>query len=95
MIAVYAKGIVSDDNSKEFIELATKLIEETRKEAGNVSYELIRGVDSKNLFAFLEKWESQEALKAHMNTKHFKSIVPQIGKLLEGELEIAAHEILV
>ena len=95
MIVVYAKSIVSKNNIKEFINLATELIDETRKEEGNVSYELIRGVDSKNLFAFIEKWESKDALDAHMNTKHFKTIVPEMGKLVDGEMQIAVHEVLV
>jgi quinol monooxygenase YgiN len=95
MIAVYAKGIVSDNNVKEFIVLASELVAETRKEKGVVSYELIRGIDKRDLFVFLEKWESKEALDAHINSKHFKSIIPEIGKLVEGEMQVDLHEILV
>jgi PTH1 family peptidyl-tRNA hydrolase len=95
MIAVYAKGIVSDNNIKEFINYASELIYETRKEEGVVSYELIRGVDNKNLFAFFEKWESKDALDAHMNTEHFKSIVPKMGKFVDGEMQVVIHEVIV
>ena len=95
MIAVYAKGIVSDNNVKKFVNLASELVNETRKEAGVISYELIRGIDNKNLFVFLEKWESKDALDTHMNTRHFKSIVPEIGKLLDGEMQVDLHEVIL
>lgn len=56
MIAVYANFNVSDNNISELLNLAKDLILETRKEDGNISYELIRGIENKNLFAFWEKW---------------------------------------
>ncbi len=31
----------------------------------------------------LECWESQEALQAHMASEHFKTMVPQLGLMVE------------
>jgi quinol monooxygenase YgiN len=95
MIAVYAKSNVKEENAEKYLELAKILVEETRKETGNISYELIRGMEDKTVFAFLEKWESPEILAAHMKTPHFTSIVPQLGELREGGPEIAVHEVLI
>ena len=95
MIAVYANFNVSDNNISELLDLANNLISETRKEDGNISYELIRGIKSKNLFAFLEKWSDQESLDRHMNTSHFKALAPQIGKLANGEMQLNVHEVLI
>jgi quinol monooxygenase YgiN len=38
---------------------------------------------------FIEKWESEEAIEKHKNSKHFTSIVPKIKELNEsGELSL-------
>ena len=75
--------------------LAKPLIEETRKETGNVSYELIRVLDKVNEFVFLEKWENKQVLDAHMKTEHFTTLIPQIAELLEKDMSIAIHEVLI
>jgi quinol monooxygenase YgiN len=95
MIVVFAKCIVNDSHIKEFIDLASELVNETRKEEFYVSYELIRSIDNSNQFVFLEKWESKDTLDVHMNTRHFKSIVPELTKLIEGEMQVDMHELLV
>ena len=95
MIVVYAKSNVKEENAEKFLELAKKLVEETRKETGNISYELIRGLEDRTAFAFLEKWESPEILAAHMKTPHFTSIVPKLGELRDGSPQIITHEVLV
>lgn len=95
MIVVYANCNVSDESSEKFIALAANLIEETRKEKGNISYELIRGNDNKNLFAFLEKWADKEVLGIHMKTEHFKIIVPKLNDLMDGDMQVSVHEILI
>ncbi|MBP2649382.1 MAG: putative monooxygenase [Firmicutes bacterium] len=95
MIVVYANCNVSDDNIEKYIALAETLIEATRKEAGNISYELIRGMENRNLFAFLERWEDKDVLATHMNTNHFKTIVPQLGDLVDGDMQINVHEIVI
>ena len=95
MLAVYAKCIVVEKNADQFLECAKGLIEETRKEPGNISYELVRGLENKSLFAFVEKWESKESLDAHMQTNHFKTILPKLQALSVGDTEIAVHEVVI
>ena len=95
MIAVYAKCVVTGQHVDEFIELATKLVEETRKEPENVSYELIRSREGRNVFAFIEKWPSQAVLDAHMRTEHFRTLIPKIQKLTVGGVDIVTHEVLI
>lgn len=95
MIAVYAKNIIKEIHIEKFISLAKPLIEETRKENGNISYELIRVVDRVNEFAFLEKWENKEVLDAHMKTEHFTRLIPQISELLKEDMSVAIHEVLI
>lgn len=95
MIAVYASCYVSDENRSKFIELAEKLIVETRKEAGNISYELIEAIEEKGLFAFLERWPDKEALDIHMKSEHFTTLIPKISELLKDEMKITSHEVII
>ena len=95
MIAVYADCNVDEKNVAEFISVAKELIEKTREEEGNISYELIRSTRDASVFAFLEKWKSEEALELHMVTGHFTGIVPRLGQLMNGELKINVHEVLI
>ena len=94
MIVVYAKSIVPEKNIDKYLEIAKKLAEETRKEKGNIFYEMIQDVNNKNIFAFIEKWENMEGLNKYMKTQHFTTFVPQLNELREGESELTIHEIL-
>jgi len=94
MIVVYAKSIVPEKNIDKYLEIAKKLAEETRKENGNIFYEMIQDTNNKNVLAFIEKWENLEVLDKHMKTSHFTTLVPQLNELREGESELTIHEIL-
>ena len=82
MIVIYAECLVKAQMTDTFVGLAKQLIEESRKEQGNVSYELIHSREGKNIYAFLEKWQDQNILDAHLNSQHFKTIFPKIEKTL-------------
>lgn len=94
MIVVYAKSIVPEKNIDKYLEIAKKLAEETRKENGNIFYEMIQDTNNKNILAFIEKWENLEVLDKHMKTSHFTTLIPQLNELREGESELTIHEIL-
>ncbi len=82
MIVVYAECLVSGQMTDAYLQLAGELIEKTRAEQGNISYELIHCREGKNVYAFLERWKDQDALNAHMHSSHFTTIFPKIEKLL-------------
>ena len=89
MIFVVSKSIVKADKVAEYKQQVVRLIEETRKEAGCISYDLCESIDNPNILTFIEKWESKEHLDAHMKTAHFTEIVPLLKDLRESsELSI-------
>lgn len=87
MIKVVAKFIVQEDRIEEFKDWTDELIEKTRQEVGNVFYQLYQDVNNPQVLTFIEEWDSQDALGAHMETEHFKKIVPELEKLLIEEME--------
>lgn len=94
MIVVYAKSIVPEKNIDKYLEIAKKLAEETRKEKGNIFYEMVQDKNNRSVLAYIEKWENMEVLNKHMKTQHFTTFVPQLNELSEGESELTIHEIL-
>lgn len=82
MIVIYAECLVNPQKTDEFVKLAGQLVQESKKEQGNVSYELIHCREGRNIYAFLEKWQDQDILDTHMRSKHFTTIFPQIEKML-------------
>ena len=57
------------------------LIEPTRKEAGCLRYELYQNKEDAADLTFVEDWESDAALDAHLQTPHFQAAVAQIPLL--------------
>ena len=88
MILVLAKAIPKDEEACEkIVEFAQDLIENTKKEEGNIDYNLFSDTADGSLM-FVEKWESIEILGAHMQTEHFLKFGANIQDLVAGELGI-------
>ena len=94
MITIVAKHIIKEDQTTAFMNLAKELIAETRKETGNINYNLFQDTTHKNTLTFIEEWESKEAIDLHFNSSHFTRIVPQIKPLLTSAPEINLYQIL-
>ncbi len=93
MVAVFAKCKVVGGKEKIFVDLAHELAEKSRAESANVSYDILSEIDKDNgEFFFLEKWKDKAGLDEHMATDHFKNIIAEVQKIIEGELEIHVYE---
>lgn len=73
MIYVVATLTVKPETRAEFIAGATACIKETRKEAGNIAYDLHESVTDPTKMVFVEQWENAEALVPHRGTEHMKA----------------------
>lgn len=81
MIYVVAENYIKEENLDKVIKLYEELVGETRKEKGCIKYELCQDEKDKTVFAMMEEWESKEDLESHLNSEHFKRLVPEISKL--------------
>ena len=70
-IVVLAKIYPKEGCKDTVIELSDDLIEKTLSEEGNIDYQLLKSLND-NTLTFVEKWQSLDALKEHMNSPHFK-----------------------
>lgn len=90
MIIVNATLPAKEDKKAEIIEKAEKLITASRDHEGNISYNLVQDVLDNSL-TFIEKWESKEALEAHMKTDEFIAFGEEIKDDLTAELSITVY----
>ena len=93
MIAVFAKCKVINGKEEEFIKMAHELASNSRNEAANVSYDILKESDKNdNEYYFLEKWNDKAGLDKHMSMDYFKSTIAGVEKIIDGKLEIHVYE---
>jgi len=73
VIYVVATLTVKPETRAEFIAAATACIKETRKEPGNIAYDLHESVTDQAKMVFVEQWENVEALGTHGKAEHLKT----------------------
>ena len=90
MIKVIAKHFIREDKINEFLESANKLVEASLKEEGCINYELYQDINDSDVVTIIEEWKDKTELDKHMDSEHFKSIVPKLGELSrkEGDINI-------
>lgn len=59
------------------------LVEESRKEEGNISYDLHENLKSPDKLVMVETWASREAIDRHAGTPHYLNF----GKALQDKTE--------
>jgi quinol monooxygenase YgiN len=87
MIIVNATLPVKEEKIDDAIKQAETLIMASRTHEGNISYNLYRDVLDGSLM-FIEKWESKEALQAHLQSPELIEFGKNIEELLTAPLDI-------
>lgn len=57
-----------------------KLVNGSRAESGNISYDLLESIDNPDHIFVVERWASEEAIAEHNKTPHFRNFM----ELAEG-----------
>jgi quinol monooxygenase YgiN len=79
---------VKDGAGMKFEQAFAKFGTESRKEKGNRAYDLSRSGKNPNEYLVYERWETLDALAAHLKTPHFQEAAAAIGDLGDGAPEI-------
>ena len=88
MIYVIATVSIKPEMRAEFIAAATACIKETRKEPGNVAYDLHESVTDPSKMVFVEQWKDADALVPHRQAEHFKAFGRIAAKCFSAPLRI-------
>lgn len=65
-IRVVANVVAFTNQIESLKEVLLELVQATRQEAGCIQYDLCQSIDNPASFTFVEEWETEEALKAHL-----------------------------
>lgn len=92
MITIVAQCIIKSDSVDEFLKITQPIIEASRKEPGNIAYDLYADSSSPEKYAFIEVWKDQDAIDSHNASSHFQAFVSAAGPLFGGELDIRLYQ---
>jgi quinol monooxygenase YgiN len=91
MINVIASIRVKGDRLSQFIEILKANVSKVREETGCIEYFPAIDIDSglpvqkidKNVVTIIEKWQSVEALRAHLKTPHMLAYRDRVKNMVE------------
>ena len=94
-VVIIAKIKVKEEFKEEIYTSLVELHKSTHTlDKGCLQYDLHKDIDDANSFVFIETWENQELLDAHMATDHFLAFVKKVEDKLQN-LEISKLEKLI
>jgi quinol monooxygenase YgiN len=88
VIYVVATLTVKPEMRAELIAGAKDCIAETRKEAGNIAYDMHESVTDPASMVFVEQWDNVEALGPHGKSDHMKAFGRIAAKCLAAPPKI-------
>ena len=87
-LKIVASLTIQDEKHTADIEKALHaVVEATRQEEGNISYELHQDIANPLNYIFIEVWKSQEAIDAHNQSAHFHEFVSAV----DGKVSLAVN----
>lgn len=75
------------ENRKPLVEAATELVELSLHDKGCIDYDLYNSTTADDRLLIYETWTDKQSLERHMQSEHFKRIVPQLEQLSTMTLE--------
>lgn len=94
MIVLISKNTLAEGKACDFLEIAKKMAEETRKEEGCRFYRLAKDSKEENVYYFIEAYEDEKALEAHRNSAYFQTYVPLLGEARTKPSELTKCEVI-
>ncbi|WP_029904371.1 putative quinol monooxygenase [Prevotella sp. 10(H)] len=89
-LKIVAVIVVKAEYQKELEKVFHTVVDETRKEAGNVSYDLHQDCQNPLKYTILEVWKSQAAIDEHNESAHFKAFVAGV----EGKVDSLTVDVI-
>lgn len=71
MIIIHAALTVLKEKEEEFLNEVKTLIEASRRESGNMQYDLMKDTETESAYMMIEVWKNQEAVEKHNTSEHY------------------------
>lgn len=89
VIKIVAKQYIKVGLIADYINLMRELADKTQKfDDGCIEYSIFQDNSNANIITLIEEWSDQNSLKKHMDSKHFKAIVPKLDAFYEKRGEV-------
>lgn len=88
---IVARIEVRKGKEKEFMAQAGLLIQNTRAEEGNISYNLYQNSENPDFFLFYEEYKDQAAMELHASSKYLKNFGEAVKDLLAVPMVIERY----
>lgn len=88
---VVARAIASIDRVEETRELMVSLLEPTRRENGCIRYDLFQNRENPAEFTFIEEWQDQACLDAHLASPHIRDAIAKLPSLFVSDPVIGLY----
>ncbi|WP_088014746.1 putative quinol monooxygenase [Gottfriedia acidiceleris] len=92
MIIIHAKMTIDTAKETLFLEGMTSLLELSRAEEGNLSYDLTKQTDRENEYIMVEIWQDLNAVTAHNTSAHFTAFAKKAKDYLTAPIQINIYE---
>lgn len=89
MILVVARLKAKQGERGRVAEINRPCIDETRREDGCVSYELLASTENETDLVFVERWRDKDSLRAHLKADHLRHAKEARAPFVEGGVEIS------
>ncbi|NDW17587.1 antibiotic biosynthesis monooxygenase [Dysgonomonas sp. 216] len=83
-LKIVATVIVKKEFQDELEKAFKAVVDGTRKEAGNISYDLHQDANNPLKYVILEVWKSQDAIDSHNVSDHFETFKNAIDGKIES-----------
>ncbi|MCV9887954.1 putative quinol monooxygenase [Metabacillus halosaccharovorans] len=92
MIIIHARMSVKPEKKEEFLQEIEAVMEGSRAEAGNNSYDLFQDPTDPNNFVMVESWKDMEAVQTHNASNHFQKFSAAAKAMLGAPLEADVYQ---
>lgn len=92
MIIIHAAFQLDPTKEQGFLEEIGKLINASREESGNITYNLYKDTEKEHSFTMVEVWQDEAAVASHNSSEHFTLFAAKAKGFLLAPLEIKAFE---
>ncbi|MEE4361609.1 MAG: putative quinol monooxygenase [Pseudomonadales bacterium] len=95
MIIVHGTIPIRADQRDEALELARRMEDASRLEAGCISYAFFVGLSDPNTLMLFQEWESADALQQHFETEHMERFLEALPGIVNGEIHTRRYAVEV
>ena len=85
-LTIVATVTVKPEFKDDVLKAIKTVVDATRKEPGNIFYDVFEDINNPLKFVFIETWKSQEAIDFHLETAHFVDFI----KAVDGKATLEA-----